>query len=131
MAESLEEAKQEVRQLRAQLDQWAKAYYEQDAPVVEDHVYDEKYARLLELEAAYSELKSADSITQRVGGEVNSDLPKVEHPVPMLSMGDVFSKEELAEFDQRVQKAIGHPVAYNVELKIDGQIGRASCRERV
>ena len=118
MAESLEEAKQEVRQLRAQLDQWAKAYYEQDAPVVEDHVYDEKYARLLELEAAYSELKSADSITQRVGGEVNSDL--VEHPVPMLSMGDVFSKEELAEFDQRVQKAIGHPVAYNVELKIDG-----------
>ena len=120
MAESLEEAKQEVRQLRAQLDQWAKAYYEQDAPVVEDHVYDEKYARLLELEAAYSELKSADSITQRVGGEVNSDLPKVEHQVPMLSMGDVFSKEELAEFDQRVQKAIGHPVAYNVELKIDG-----------
>ena len=120
MAESLEEAKQEVRQLRAQLDQWAKAYYEQDAPVVEDQVYDEKYARLLELEAAYPELKSADSITQRVGGEVNSDLPKVEHPVPMLSMGDVFSKEELAEFDQRVQKAIGHPVAYNVELKIDG-----------
>lgn len=120
MAESLEEAKQEVRQLRAQLDQWAKAYYEQDAPVVEDHVYDEKYARLLELEAAYPELKSADSITQRVGGEVNSDLPKVEHPVPMLSMGDVFSKEELAEFDQRVQKVIGHPVAYNVELKIDG-----------
>ncbi|GHN42644.1 NAD-dependent DNA ligase LigA [Lactobacillus delbrueckii] len=120
MAESLEEAKQEVRQLRAQLDQWAKAYYEQDAPVVEDHVYDEKYARLLELEAAYPELKSADSITQRVGGEANSDLPKVEHQVPMLSMGDVFSKEELAEFDQRVQKAIGHPVAYNVELKIDG-----------
>ncbi|MFV4927178.1 NAD-dependent DNA ligase LigA [Lactobacillus delbrueckii subsp. allosunkii] len=120
MAESLEEAKQEVRQLRAQLDQWAKAYYEQDDPVVEDHVYDKKYARLLELEAAYPELKSADSITQRVGGEVNSDLPKVEHPVPMLSMGDVFSKEELAEFDQRVQKAIGHPVAYNVELKIDG-----------
>lgn len=120
MAESLEEAKQEVRQLRAQLDQWAKAYYEQDAPVVEDHVYDEKYARLLELEATYPELKSADSITQRVGGEVNSDLPKVEHQVPMLSMGDVFSKEELAEFDQRVQKAIGHPVAYNVELKIDG-----------
>lgn len=120
MAESLEEAKQEVRQLRSQLDQWAKAYYEQDAPVVEDHVYDEKYARLLELEAAYPELKSADSITQRVGGEVSSDLPKVEHPVPMLSMGDVFSKEELAEFDQRVQKAIGHPVAYNVELKIDG-----------
>lgn len=120
MAESLEEAKQEVRQLRSQLDQWAKAYYEQDAPVVEDHVYDEKYARLLELEAAYPELKSADSITQRVGGEVSSDLPKVEHPVPMLSMGDVFSKEELAEFDQRVQKTIGHPVAYNVELKIDG-----------
>ncbi len=120
MAESLEEAKQEVRQLRAQLDQWAKAYYEQDAPVVEDHVYDEKYARLLELEAAYPELKSADSITQRVGGEVNSDLPKVEHPVPMLSMGDVFFYDLLAEFAQRVQKAIGHPVAYNVELKIDG-----------
>ncbi|KIY24083.1 hypothetical protein SB57_10165, partial [Lactobacillus delbrueckii subsp. bulgaricus] len=51
----------------------------------------------------------------------NSDLPKVEHQCLCCRWGDVFfSKEELAEFDQRVQKAIGHPVAYNVELKIDG-----------
>ena len=120
MAETLEEAKKEAAALRKQLDEWAEAYYAKDAPEVEDYVYDQKYQRLLDLENAFPALRSSDSITQRVGGSVNSDLPKVEHPVPMLSMGDVFSKEELRDFDQRMQKAVGHPVAYNVELKIDG-----------
>ncbi len=120
MAETLEEAKKEAAALRKQLDEWAEAYYAKDAPEVEDYVYDQKYQRLLDLENAFPALRSSDSITQRVGGSVNSDLPKVEHPVPMLSMGDVFSKEELRDFDQRMQKAVGHPVTYNVELKIDG-----------
>lgn len=114
------EAQTEINALRLQLDKWAQAYYTQDAPEVEDNVYDQKYRRLVELEGEFPELVTPDSITQRVGGQIDSDFTKVAHAIPMLSMGDVFSKEELAEFDQRIQKLVGHPVAYNVELKIDG-----------
>lgn len=117
---SLEDAQKEVAALRKQLDEWADAYYSRDAPEVEDNVYDQKYNRLLELEQTFPELVTPDSITQRVGGQVDDEFSKVAHPIPMLSMGDVFSKKELAEFDQRIQKLVGHPVAYNVELKIDG-----------
>jgi DNA ligase (NAD+) len=116
----IEEAAKEAAALRQQLNEWADAYYSRDQPEVEDSVYDQKYQRLLDLEAAYPSLVTPDSITQRVGGQVNNQFVKVNHPIPMLSMGDVFSKAELAEFDQRMQKLVGHPVAYNVELKIDG-----------
>lgn len=139
MAEiTLDEAQKEVADLRKQLDKWAEAYYSKDAPEVEDNVYDQKYQRLLELEQTFPQLVSQDSITQRVGGQVDSEFTKVEHQIPMLSMGDVFSKDELREFDQRIQKLVGHSVEYNVELKIDGlslsleyengQLVRASTR---
>ncbi|MDF7639314.1 NAD-dependent DNA ligase LigA [Lactobacillus sp. ESL0791] len=117
---TLNEAKPEVAALRKELNKWADAYYSKDAPEVEDSTYDQKYNRLLELEQKFPELVTPDSITQKVGGQVDTEFTKVEHPLPMLSMGDVFSKDELREFDQRVQKAVGHSVAYNVELKIDG-----------
>ena len=117
---TLDEAKKEASLLRNQLDKWADAYYSKDAPEVEDNVYDQKYSRLLELEKQFPEIVTPDSITQRVGGEIDSDFTKVEHAIPMLSMGDVFSKDELKDFDQRMQKLVGHPVEYNVELKIDG-----------
>ena len=117
---TLDEAKKEARLLRNQRDKWADAYYSKDAPEVEDNVYDQKYSRLLELEKQFPEIVTPDSITQRVGGEIDSDFTKVEHAIPMLSMGDVFSKDELKDFDQRMQKLVGHPVEYNVELKIDG-----------
>ena len=117
---TLDEAQTESKTLRKKLDRWAEDYYSKDAPEVEDHVYDQNYNRLLELEAEFPQIVTPDSITQRVGGQINSDFSKVEHEIPMLSMGDVFSKEELKEFDQRMQKLVGHPVAYNVELKIDG-----------
>ncbi|MCH3905442.1 MAG: NAD-dependent DNA ligase LigA [Lactobacillus sp.] len=117
---TLAEAKQRAADLRKQLDQWADAYYSEDRPVVEDAVYDRAYQELLGLEHDFPEIVSPDSITQRVGGQVNNEFTKVRHPIPMLSMGDVFSKQELVDFDQRLQKQVGHPVAYNVELKIDG-----------
>lgn len=117
---TLDEAQTEAKSLRKKLDRWAEDYYSKDAPEVEDQVYDQNYNRLLELEAEFPQIVTPDSITQRVGGQINSDFSKVEHEIPMLSMGDVFSKEELKEFDQRMQKLVGHPVAYNVELKIDG-----------
>lgn len=117
---SLSQAQTRVEELRKQLNKWADAYYSKDAPVVEDATYDKSYNELVDLERQYPQLITPDSITQRVGGEIKSDFSKVDHPIPMLSMGDVFSKDELKEFDDRIQKAVGHPVAYNVELKIDG-----------
>lgn len=117
---TLAEAKKEIGPLRKQLNKWADAYYSKDAPKVEDNVYDKKYNRLVELETQFPQLITPDSITQKVGGQIDSEFTKVDHPIPMLSMGDVFSKGELREFDQRIQKLVGHPVAYNVELKIDG-----------
>ncbi|AEV94729.1 NAD-dependent DNA ligase LigA [Pediococcus claussenii] len=107
-------------QLRSTLDKWSDQYYTKDAPDVEDYVYDEKYNDLLELEQAFPSIITPDSITQRVGGKVLEGFSKVTHEEPMLSMGDVFSREELTEFDNRIQKNIGHAVDYNVELKIDG-----------
>ena len=117
---TLDEARKEVAALRDKLDEWANAYYTKDTPEVEDNVYDKNYHRLVELEQEFPQLVSQDSITQKVGGQIDNQFTKVTHEIPMLSMGDVFSKEELQEFDDRVQKQIGHKVAYNVELKIDG-----------
>ncbi|WP_278955633.1 NAD-dependent DNA ligase LigA [Lactobacillus apis] len=117
---TLDEARKEVASLRDKLDEWANAYYSNDAPEVEDSVYDQNYQRLVELEQQFPQLVTQDSITQRVGGQIGSEFTKVTHKIPMLSMGDVFSKQELREFDERVQKQVGHEVAYNVELKIDG-----------
>lgn len=117
---SFEEANKEILDLRAKLDQWAEAYYTKDAPLVEDDVYDKHYNRLLKLEDEFPQLITQDSITQRVGGVTDDSFNKVKHAIPMLSMGDVFSKQELADFNAQVQKHLGHKVAYNTELKIDG-----------
>ena len=117
---SEQEASDAAQQLRETLNQWSSDYYTKDNPEVEDHVYDEKYRDLPDLAAAFPSIVTPDSITQRVGGEVLSGFTKVRHDIPMLSMGDVFSKEELVEFDNRIQKNVGYAVPYNVELKIDG-----------
>ena len=88
MAEiTLDEAKKEAASLRTQLNEWADAYYSKDAPEVEDNVYDQSYNRLLELEKEFPEIVTPDSITQRVGGQIDNDFTKVEHLIPMLSMG--------------------------------------------
>lgn len=122
MAEKLtkEQAQEQILALRAQLNVWAEQYYDRDAPTVSDREYDLTYQQLVNLESEFPELITPDSITQRVGGTVEDEFSKVRHEIPMLSMGDIFSKEELIEFDQRVQKAVGKPVDYHVELKIDG-----------
>ena len=119
---SLAAAKKEIGPLRQQLTQWGKEYYEQDNPSVEDYVYDRAYQRLVELETQFPELKAADSPTQRVGGAVTTQLTKVHHDIPMLSMGDVFSVDELMDFNHRQQENGDVTVTpeYNLELKIDG-----------
>ena len=117
---TLEEAEAEIAKLRKQLNQWRLEYYTKDAPTVTDNVYDDHYRDLQALEAAFPKLVTPDSPTQQVGDVINSDFAKVRHPIPMLSMGDVFSFEELSEWDARMQANVGHAVDYNVELKIDG-----------
>ena len=119
---TLAAAKQEIDPLKRQLTQWGKEYYEQDNPTVEDYVYDRAYERLVELEQKFPELKTSDSPTQHVGGGPTSQLTKVTHDIPMLSMGDVFSIDELMDFNARQQDNDDVEVApeYNLELKIDG-----------
>lgn len=112
--------KQEVTDLRKKLDQWSNEYYVLDTPTVEDHVYDQAYKRLVKLETKYPELVTEDSPTKRVGGKVLSGFEKVEHEIPMLSLGDVFSKAELADFTEKLEANVAEKLAYNCELKIDG-----------
>ncbi|ASN13163.1 NAD-dependent DNA ligase LigA [Latilactobacillus sakei] len=114
------EAASLAQQLRDQLADYSQAYYTQDAPLVEDHVYDELYRDLEQLEAAFPVIVTNDSPTQKVGGQVLPGFTKVTHEIPMLSMGDVFSEAELAAFDQRLRKNTATEIEYNVELKIDG-----------
>ena len=119
---TLAEAKKIIGPLRQQLIQWGKEYYEQDQPTVEDYVYDREYQRLVSLESQFPELVTPDSPTQRVGGQTDTQLAKVTHDIPMLSMGDVFSVEELHNFNLRQQDSLSHPnhLEYDLELKIDG-----------
>lgn len=113
-------AESRVAELRAELNQYAHEYYVQDQPSVEDFVYDKKYQELVEIETECPDLITPESPTQRVGGKVLEGFEKVVHDIPLYSLNDVFSKEELIAFDERVKKAVGHSVSYCVELKIDG-----------
>ena len=110
---------QEIEQLRRELDQANYDYYVLDAPTMSDYDFDHKLRRLEELEAAHPELLTPDSPTQRVGGKVADGFTEGVHRIPLESLQDVFSLEELAEFDQRVRESV--PEAdYDVEPKVDG-----------
>ncbi|EOS7701690.1 NAD-dependent DNA ligase LigA [Enterococcus hirae] len=117
---TIDEAAKRAEELRSRLNRWSREYYVEDKPTVEDYVYDQEYAELVAIEEQYPDLITSDSPTQRVGGEVLSGFEKVTYDIPLYSLNDVFSKDELFAFDQRVQKAIGRPVDYCCELKIDG-----------
>lgn len=112
------EAEALAEKLRPQLRAWGEAYYSEDAPTVEDSVYDQKYAQLVAIEAKYPDLITPDSPTQNVGGKISTDFSKVAHDIPMLSLGDVFSEEELADFVNHITE--NEAGTYNCELKIDG-----------
>lgn len=121
-------ANSDMTEIQAQIDlleqnlkQWAVEYYENDAPSVEDSLYDQTYEELTQLANDYPDLISADSITKQVGGAVTkSNLPEVMHEVPMLSLGDVFSIPALAEWMETTQANFDRALVYNAELKIDG-----------
>ena len=113
------EAKERIDQLTDQLKEAGYRYYVLDDPTMEDYEYDRLYRELEELESAHPELARADSPTKRVGGEVLSQFEKVTHPVPLMSLQDVFSMEELNDFLEKTIAAEGN-AAFSVEPKIDG-----------
>ncbi|MGM0124082.1 DNA ligase [Enterococcus sp. AZ194] len=115
-----QEATMRASELRKTLNRYAFEYYVKDQPSVEDYIYDKLYTELVQIEEQHPELVTADSPTQRVGGKVIEGFEKAVHDIPLYSLNDVFSKEELMQFDQRIQKAAGQPVSYCCELKIDG-----------
>jgi DNA ligase (NAD+) len=113
------DVRQEIEALRAEITQHNRAYYDEDAPTISDFEYDALMRRLIELEEANPELKTADSPSQRVGGHAAKQFDPVRHEVPLESLQDVFSREELEGFLQRVESAAGACV-YGVEPKVDG-----------
>ena len=112
-------AKEEIARLSKELEYHNYRYYVLDDPQIQDFEYDRMLRTLEELEAEYPELASPLSPTRRVGGQALSQFQKVQHSVPMDSLQDVFSYEELREFDERVRGAVSD-VTYTVEPKIDG-----------
>ncbi|MBN1135014.1 MAG: NAD-dependent DNA ligase LigA [Anaerolineae bacterium] len=114
---------QRAEELREQLRYHSYRYYVLDDPAISDGAYDALYRELQELEAAYPELITPDSPTQRVGGQVREEFVAVEHPRPMLSLSNAFSSEELRAWRERFLRLLpsGYPEpAYVVEPKIDG-----------
>ena len=97
----------------------SRLYYELDAPELDDYEYDMLYHELLDIETEFPELVTPDSPSQKVGGAASMKFEPVQHAVQMGSLQDVFSYEELFEFDNRVRGVVEHP-EYVVEAKIDG-----------
>ncbi|MCU1049290.1 NAD-dependent DNA ligase LigA [Stenotrophomonas maltophilia] len=116
-------AKDRILELRRQLKEENYRYYVLDEPVITDFEYDEMLRELERLETAYPHLVTKDSPTQRVGAPVDG-LNAVKHRVPMLSLSNAFSEEEVVAFDERVRSLLslpaGEEVQYSAELKFDG-----------
>ena len=111
---------QEIEQLRAEMKRRSIEYYDQDAPTISDFEYDAMTRRLRELEAAHPETVTLDSPTQHVGGHRSEKFAPVHHVVPLESLTDIFSYEELADFIRKTNEALGGEPVYTVEPKIDG-----------
>ncbi len=110
-----------VEELRREIRRHDRLYYVEAAPEISDQAYDALFHELQRLEREYPELDSPDSPTHRVGGEPIEGFREIEHDVPMLSLDNTYSFQELRDFDGRVRRALGATsVEYCVEPKIDG-----------
>ena len=114
------DAQKEILKLRKEIEKNSKLYYVYDAPVISDYEYDMLMNRLKALEAEHPELITPDSPTQRVGGEALSQFEPVQHQVPLESLTDVFSYDELFSFGERMDSMLSSAHDYVVEPKIDG-----------
>ena len=118
------QAKERIEKLRGQVEYHAKKYYDDDKPEISDFEYDMLMLELRNLEREFPEFKTKDSLTQKVGGHVKEGFSKVTHEVPLQSLQDVFSIEEVAEYIEKIEeKAEENKIenrTYVVETKIDG-----------
>jgi DNA ligase (NAD+) len=118
------EARAEHARLGEEIEAHDRHYYQQDAPVIPDSEYDALRQRYEALEKAFPELVTAQSLTKKVGAKASEKFAKVQHRVPMLSLGNVFSDDDVFEFVARVRRFLGlaenAPVRFTAEPKIDG-----------
>ena len=115
-----DQAKKRIDELNKLTKYYAEKYYDDDKPEISDFEYDMLMVELRNLEKEYPEFISSESLTQKVGGHVKEGFEKVEHVVPLQSLQDVFSFDEVRAFDSRIKKDLGDNVNYVVETKIDG-----------
>ncbi len=116
----LEQAKNELATLIEQINYHSNLYYNEDAPEISDYDFDMLMKRLKALEAKFPMLITTSSPTQKVGGSAKENMDKVEHLVPMQSLNDVFSFEEVEDFVRKITEEYGENVEFVVETKIDG-----------
>jgi DNA ligase (NAD+) len=110
-----------IAKLRDELNRANHLYYIEARPELSDRDYDKLMQELIDLETAHPELRTADSPTQRVGGDIQTELKPVRHAVPMMSIDNTYNEAEVRAFDERVRKALGgDQPSYVLEPKIDG-----------
>lgn len=121
---TLEEARERIEQLRAEVRRHNDLYYHKAEPEISDQEFDALIADLAALENEFPELISPDSPTQQPGSDLSENFPTVEHRVPMLSIANSYDEGEMREWDRRVRRGLGRPdgeeIDYVVELKVDG-----------
>lgn len=108
-----------IKELREKIEYHNKKYYEEDTPEIGDYEYDLMLRELKNLEQQYPELATPESPTKKIGGKAKRGAKKIAHDVPMLSLDDRFSREEVADFITKIQNEVKDPV-FIVEYKIDG-----------
>ncbi|KUP09235.1 NAD-dependent DNA ligase LigA [Bacillus coahuilensis p1.1.43] len=113
-------AEERVKELHQTLNEWNYAYYVLDKPQVSDQEYDSKLQELIAIEQEFLELKTPDSPSERIGAQVLEGFTKVQHDIPMLSLGNAFNEEDLKDFDRKIRERVGDNFSYVCELKIDG-----------
>ncbi len=115
-----EEALKRIKELSEQINRHNYHYYIESTPVISDYKFDMLMSELIELEKAFPDLASPNSPTQRVGGDITREFVQYPHKYPMLSLSNTYTREEIAEFDERVRKGLEEPPEYVCELKYDG-----------
>lgn len=121
MADSIAKAQERIEELREEIQKHNRLYYDLDQPEISDYEFDALMKELISLEQEHPELVTADSPTQRVGGEPLASFKQVRHVQPLLSLSNAFSDGDLLDWDARLKRMLGvSQVEYIVELKIDG-----------
>jgi len=113
-------SKKRIAELTEQLNKWNHEYYVLSNPTISDYDFDMALSELQKLEEAHPELAFSNSPTKRVGGDITKKFNSVKHTYPMLSLGNSYSREEIEEFVDRIQKTIGGEIVFVCELKYDG-----------